>query len=257
MDIIGCLLFPRNVMQRITHLAVCVSLLFAGYLQAAETPFVELKGHTERLASAKFSPDGKKIVTASDSTARIWDAETGKELQTLEGHRDGVYLAVFYPDGKKVITGSSDGTVRIWNTETGRELQHLKGHGAGIYTAVFSPDGKIRVVLSDVLDQEVKQAPQYVRDFYGTIPESQIERIVRTDESDTLAEQYIAAGIVTENSLNDSRHVALASVAGVDVLVSFNCTHIVKLKRIRKYNGINMVLGYPQIEIRTPDEVIQ
>ena len=123
------------------------------------------------------------------------------------------------------------------------------------WDAVF--DGKIRVVLSDVLDQEVKQAPQYVRDFYGTIPESQIERIVRTDESDTLAEQYIAAGIVTENSLNDSRHVALASVAGVDVLVSFNCTHIVKLKRIRKYNGINMVLGYPQIEIRTPDEVIQ
>jgi len=123
------------------------------------------------------------------------------------------------------------------------------------WDAVFN--GKIHVVLSDVVDREVEDSPQHVREFYQTIPESQIERIVSTDESDALAERYIAEGIVTKNSLNDSLHVALASVAGVDVLVSFNCTHIVKLNRIRRYNGINMVLGYPQIEIRTPDEVIQ
>ena len=123
------------------------------------------------------------------------------------------------------------------------------------WDAVFS--GKIRVVLSDVLENEVNDAPQHVREFYGSIPESQIERIVRTGESDMLAEQYVLAGIVTENSKNDSRHVALASVARVDVLVSFNCTHIVTLDRIRKYNAINMLFGYPQIEIRTPDEVIQ
>jgi len=123
------------------------------------------------------------------------------------------------------------------------------------WDAVF--DGKIRVVLSDVLKEEVDDAPQHVRDFYGTIPESQIERIVSTDESDALAERYIAEGIVTENSLNDSLHVALASVAGVDVLVSFNCTHIVKLNRIRRYNAINVLSGFSQIEIRTPDEVIQ
>jgi hypothetical protein len=71
-----------------------------------------------------------------------------------------------------------------------------------------------------------------------------------------LAEQYVRAGIVTPNSLNDCKHVAIASIAGVDVLVSFNCTHIVKLNRIRQYNGINMISGYSQIEIRTPDEVI-
>jgi predicted nucleic acid-binding protein len=123
------------------------------------------------------------------------------------------------------------------------------------WDAVFN--GKIRVVLSDVLKEEVDDAPLHVRDFYSTIPESQIERIVSTDESYALAEQYIAAGIVTENSLNDSRHVALASVAGVDVLVSFNCTHIVTLNRILKYNAINVLSGYSQIEIRTPDEVIQ
>ena len=123
------------------------------------------------------------------------------------------------------------------------------------WDAVFS--GQIRVVLSDVLDGEVADAPSHVRKFYRSIPKLQIERVASTTESDALAEQYVLAGIVTENSKNDSRHVALASVARVDVLVSFNCTHIVKLHRIRKYNAINALLGYPAIEIRTPDEVIQ
>jgi predicted nucleic acid-binding protein len=85
----------------------------------------------------------------------------------------------------------------------------------------------IRVVLSDVLDED---APQHVRDFYRSIPESHVERIVATEESDALASQYVLAGITSESSLTDCRHVALAFIAGVDVLVSFNCTHIVKLK---------------------------
>ena len=106
------------------------------------------------------------------------------------------------------------------------------------WKAVF--DGKIRVVLSSVLIDELEDAPPHVRDFYRTIPESQIERVVSTDESDALAEQYVAAGIVSADSLNDCRHVALASIAGADVLVSFNCKHIVKLNRIRRYNAINM-----------------
>jgi len=123
------------------------------------------------------------------------------------------------------------------------------------WDAVFG--GKIRVVLSDVLEQEVKKAPQRVRDFLGSLPESQIERIVSTGESNRLAARYIAEGIVGKTNMNDCRHVALASIAGVDVLVSFNCTHIVRLNRIHKYNAINVLSGYSQIEIRTPDEVIQ
>ena len=116
--------------------------------------------------------------------------------------------------------------------------------------------GEIRVVLSSVLLEEIEIAPPHVREFFRTIPESQIERVVSTGESDALAEQYVRAGIVKPKSLNDCKHVALASIAGVDVLVSFNCEHIVKLNRIRKYNAINAKYGYSQIEIRTPDEVI-
>jgi predicted nucleic acid-binding protein len=122
------------------------------------------------------------------------------------------------------------------------------------WEAVFA--GQVRVIVSDVLVDEIDDAPPHVRDFFATLPQSQIERIVSTDGSNALAERYIAESVVGETNLTDCKHVALASIAGADVLVSWNCKHIVKLNKIRKYNGINMTLGYPQIEIRTPNEVI-
>jgi len=116
--------------------------------------------------------------------------------------------------------------------------------------------GEIRIIVSDVLEQEVKKAPQRVRDFLGSFSESQIERIVSTDESDTLAERYIAEGVVGESSLDDCRHIAMATLTHADVLVSWNFQHIVNVDRIRGYNSINMKMGYTQIDIRTPYEVI-
>ena len=83
---------------------------------------------------------GKRVVSASwDESIRIWDAETGKELNVLEGHTDGVNSASFSPDGKHIISVSADGTARIWDAETGMELRKFDGS----YTsAAFSPDGK-------------------------------------------------------------------------------------------------------------------
>ena len=116
--------------------------------EAAEVPFVELVGHTNTLPSAIFSPDGKKVVTASwDGTARIWDAESGKELHKFEGESLRAIPPKFSPDGKKVVTGGTGGTIRIWNVESGstnfgRELQKLEGYTDMTFHAVFSPDGK-------------------------------------------------------------------------------------------------------------------
>jgi hypothetical protein len=50
-------------------------------------------------------------------------------------------------------------------------------------------------------------------------------------------------------------HIALATIGKVDVLVSWNFRHIVNLPKIRRYNSVNLALGYPQIDIRTPIEV--
>jgi len=88
-------------------------------------------------------------------------------------------------------------------------------------------NGKIRVVFSDVLDDEIGVAPQRVRDFYANISESCIERVASTEESKKLAAVYIAAGIISKRHLTDCRHVAVAAVARVDTLVSWNCKHIV------------------------------
>ena len=116
-------------------------------------------------------------------------------------------------------------------------------------------NGEIIVIVSDVLDRELQKAPLRARELVYGLPKSQIERIVSTDESDTLAERYIAEGVVGETSLDDCRHIALATINHADVLVSWNFKHIVNINRIRGYNSVNMKLGYPQIEIRTPYEV--
>ena len=76
-----------------------------------------LKGHRHQVNSVSFSPDGTKIVSASeDNTIRIWDVKTGKQIgEPLTGHTRAVNSASFSPDGTKIVSASQDGTIRIWN----------------------------------------------------------------------------------------------------------------------------------------------
>ena len=78
-----------------------------------------LEGDASPVNSAVFSPDGKRVVTASDHTARIWDAESGKAIAVLRGHAGRVTSAVFSPDGRRVVTESDDQTVRLWDVTWG------------------------------------------------------------------------------------------------------------------------------------------
>jgi WD40 repeat protein len=100
--------------------------------------------------SAAFSPDGRRIVTASgDKTARLWDAETGKPVgEELAGHDHYVYSAVFNPGGDRILTASWDKTARLWDAE-GKPIKELNEHSAAVRSAAFSPDGRRIVTASD------------------------------------------------------------------------------------------------------------
>jgi len=111
--------------------------------------------------------------------------------------------------------------------------------------------GEAKMVLSTLTARELLQAPKRVRDFIGDFP-SEKEIVEESDESWQLANHYIAAGAIGEASRSDAEHIALATIGKVDVLVSWNFRHIVNLPKIRRYNSVNLALGYQQIEIRTP-----
>ena len=64
------------------------------------------KGHSSRIRSAAFNPDGNRIVSGSmDNTLKLWDATTGKELRTFTGHTDAVWSVCFSPDGRRIASG--------------------------------------------------------------------------------------------------------------------------------------------------------
>jgi WD40 repeat protein len=123
------------------------------------TDILTLRGHSHVVYSASYTPDGKRIVTASaDKTARIWDATTGAALLTLKGHASTLRSAAFNSDGAKIVTASDDMTARVWNSQTGVELLVLKGHTARINSAEYSLDGMRIVTGSDDMTARVWDA---------------------------------------------------------------------------------------------------
>jgi predicted nucleic acid-binding protein len=112
------------------------------------------------------------------------------------------------------------------------------------------------LVLSSLTIQELAAAPAEVRRRLASVPEAHIETLQLDTEAKELAEAYMAAGVLTGTMRADAQHIAIATVARVDVLVSWNFKRIVHLQRIRGYNSVNLRQGYPMIEIRTPREVL-
>ncbi|NCR68449.1 MAG: protein kinase [Microcystis aeruginosa LL11-07] len=114
-----------------------------------------LTGHSDRVRSVVYSPDGRYLASGSDGrTIKIWEVATGKELRTLTGHSYSVYSVVYSPDGRYLASGSVDKTTKIWEVATGKELRTLTGHSDWVYSVVYSPDG--RYLASGSVDKTTK-----------------------------------------------------------------------------------------------------
>jgi hypothetical protein len=117
-------------------------------------------------------------------------------------------------------------------------------------------NGEVIFVVSEVPTGELENAPERVRTLLDKYDDNSYEKVPLTDEVRELANKYIAENVVGRASLDDCRHIALATINHVDVLASWNFKHIVNLARIRGYNAVNMKNGYATIEIRNPKELI-
>lgn len=113
--------------------------------------------------------------------------------------------------------------------------------------------GRYELAVSAIVREEIKDAPANVRDFYhAKISEAEI--LDFTTEALNLQEAYLAAGVVTAKSAADAGHVAMATVLGCRMIVSWNFKHIVHFDKIRRYNVVNESNGYNRIDILSPLE---
>jgi predicted nucleic acid-binding protein len=115
--------------------------------------------------------------------------------------------------------------------------------------------GKFSLFLSELSDAEVQDAPEEVRNIYLEFRNCANRILELRSEAIELADAYLNHGILTVNYRNDAQHIALATVAGADVLVSWNFKHVVHFEKIQKFNAVNIEMGYKPILIFSPREV--
>ncbi len=113
-----------------------------------------LRGHESTVWDINFSPDGTKLVSASeDGTVKLWDVNDGRELKTLRGHEGTVWSASFSPDGKTIASASDDSTIKLWQFFDRSDIKVLRVHRQGVTSLSFSHDGKW--LLSASIDGKV------------------------------------------------------------------------------------------------------
>lgn len=106
---------------------------------ATKRNIATLEGHTGRVTSVAFSPDGTTLVTGGEDGVKLWDVLT-QNITTLGGHSRNVFFSLFSLDGAMLATGI-DRMIKVWNVHTGSPIATFEGHTDEISSVAFSPDG--------------------------------------------------------------------------------------------------------------------
>jgi hypothetical protein len=116
-------------------------------------------------------------------------------------------------------------------------------------------NGIFQPLLSEVIAAEVANAPENVQAVYAELITYNAEILSVEENSLELADEYQNREILSPNFYDDGLHIALATVAQADLLVSWNFRHIVHFDKIRLFNAVNIEFGYKPLQIFSPREV--
>lgn len=115
--------------------------------------------------------------------------------------------------------------------------------------------GNFKPIISRIVALEIADAPDVVKRTYAELLNLEYDLLEITAEATRLADLYQERSIITPKFYNDALHIGLATIAEVDVLVSWNFKHIVHFDRIRLFNAVNIEQGYRSLQIYSPREV--
>ena len=115
--------------------------------------------------------------------------------------------------------------------------------------------GQFELVVSALVEEEVKSAPKQVLEYFNKFSSSAEIAEIGPKVLD-LRDAYLSAGVVTQKSTDDATHVALATTSGCEMIVSWNFKHIVHFQKIPKYNAVNALNGHHSINIYSPSSVV-
>jgi hypothetical protein len=139
-----------------------------------------------------------------------------------------------------VIGGCFDPEFRVWSESLVEDFRQ----------------GRYIAVVSDITAAEVAPAPDFVKALHHELLSLPTELIRVDEEAVSLLQGYVERSVLGQRFINDMLHIALATIAEVDVLVSWNFKHIVRLDKIRLFNAVNIEQGYKPLTIYSPREVI-